>query len=99
MKTSKLKSQFLIATLAMGVGLAVFLLENRAPWIPQFNTACVKASSTSPNLIFDEDAESNTISARTLSVQAERSRDFQIIHITDDPDHIFEHTPPNQSLS
>lgn len=79
----------------MGVGLAVILLGNRTPWIPQFDTACVKASSNSPNLIFDEDAESNTISARALSVQEERSRDFQIIQITDDPDHIFEHTPPS----
>ena len=95
MKTSKLKSRLLIATLAIGVGLAVLLLGHRIPWIQQFNSGCVKASSSSPNLIFDEDVASNTISARTLSVQADRGRDFQIIHITDDPDHIFEHTPPS----
>jgi hypothetical protein len=95
LKTSKLKSRLLIATLAIGVGLAVLLLGHRIPWIQQFNSGCVKASSSSPNLIFDEDVASNTISARTLSVQADRGRDFQIIHITDDPDHIFEHTPPS----
>jgi len=98
MKHGNIKSRFFVTTLAIGVGLAVLFCGKLTPWIPAIDRACVQASvSTNPsdNIIFDGDATTGVISSRQLSLQKEKSRGFHIIAVTDDPNRIFEHTPPS----
>jgi hypothetical protein len=95
LKFTHLKSRLLVPTLALGVGLAVLFLGQLTPWISAFDTACARAGSSSDKLIYDSDTTSGIISAHTLAIQPEKSRGFQLVTVTDDPDHIFEHNPPS----
>ncbi len=95
MKSTHLKSRLPVATLVLSVGVAVLFLGKVTTWLPAFDRACVRAASPSDQLVYDHDAASDTISAHTLAIQPDKARDFQLVAVTDDPDHIFEHTPPS----
>lgn len=95
MKSTYLKSRLLVATLVLGVGVAVFFFSALTPWLSAFDRSCVRAASSSDKLVYDHDATSDTISAHTLAIQPAKARDFRLVAVTDDPDHIFEHTPPS----
>lgn len=72
----------------------MLLWGKRISWIPELDVACVKTFTNAQDLIYDFNSETNTISQHTLMKQPDRSRNFQMILVTDDPDRIFEHTPP-----
>lgn len=98
MTVKDLKPRLLIAALAAGAGLAVALSGNKIGWIRQLDAAFVMLASSyqaGEQLVSDNSREPNIVTVRTLSSKPGKARLFQNIHITDDPDRIFEHSPPS----
>ena len=98
MKLSNFSARFMVAALTLGMGVAVLLFANygasQPHWMNQFDAACVRAVFTSKTCVTDYDTTTKTLTVHTLDSHPEKSRTFQKITITDDPDHIFEATPP-----
>jgi len=100
MKLSNASSRFLITLLSLGIGVAVVLFSNFAPpvmvpqWIGQIDNSCVRAIFSSNTQTSEYHSDTQTIEVRTLGIHPDNSREFQGVVITDDPDHIFEATPP-----
>lgn len=93
-----LKPRLKIAALAAGVGLAVVLLGNKASWIRHLDATFVMAATSyqaGEQLVAETDAHSNVITMMTLASKPGKGRLCQSIQITDDPDRIFEHSPPS----
>lgn len=98
MNINDLKPRLLIAALAAGVGLGVALFGEKATWVAELDSACVHAASiheTDQPRVHDIDLDSQVITIRTLASGSAKERGFQLIQVTDDPDRIFEHSPPS----
>lgn len=78
----------------MDVGIAVLLCGQFTSWIPALDYACVQAAASNKE-VQDFDPSSGTISSHTLAQQPQKSRGFQRISVTDDPDRTFETSPPS----
>lgn len=100
MKICNDSARFLIAILTLAIGVTSLLFSNFAPrswippWIDDLDPSCVLAIFSSDTRVCDYATDTKTITVRTLGSHPEKSLDFQRIQITDDPDHIFEATPP-----
>lgn len=98
MNINDLKPRLLIAALAAGVGLGVALFGEKLTWVAELDSACVHAASideTDQPRVHDIDLDSQVITIRTLASGSGKGRGFQLIQVTDDPDRIFEHSPPS----
>lgn len=92
---STITHRLLTAILATGVGLATLFFGDNTNWLPAIDTAIVHATASSHDIVLDGDATTDTISIRKLAPATGALPHFQPIHITDDPDRIFEQSPPS----
>lgn len=99
MTVNDLKAKLRIATLAVGVGLAVLLVGKKVEWIRDFDYACVMAATSyhakQQHLLRDIDSEAGALTIRSVTKEPAVGRSLQTIQITDDPDRVFEHCPPS----
>lgn len=94
-KRSRLTAYIPLFLLTMLAGLAVLFFGHRISTIHDFDIACVRAASPSEGRLYDLDTESKIITSRLLSLQPDRASKFKMISITDDPDQVYESTPPS----
>ncbi|MBK1829844.1 hypothetical protein JIN77_03850 [Verrucomicrobiaceae bacterium R5-34] len=75
--------------------LLVLFFGNKTHFLPEFDITCVRAAAQSSGRLYDLDRNTQVITSRLLSKQPDRGRAFQLIEITDDPDRVYESTPPS----
>lgn len=98
MKLGDFSARLLIATLTLGIGLSFLLFTHfgsPAPqWIKQLAPRCVRAIFSYETRISDYNPSTQVLTVSTLASRPKNSLPFQQIAITDDPDRIFESSPP-----
>jgi len=99
MKITNFSARLLIASLSLGIGLAVLLFSHYSPlspqWLKPLDAACAQLIFSSATSVTAYDADTKTISVQTLATHPENCRELQDITITDDPNRIFETSPPS----
>lgn len=99
MKLTNFSARSLIASLSLGIGLAVLLFSNYSPlspqWLQPLDATCVQRIFSSASSVTSYDAVTKTISVQTLAADPKNCRELQDITITDDPSRIFETSPPS----
>ncbi len=96
MKLNSRSSRLLIATLALGVGVAVLFWGHKLEWVRQFDLAAVRSAEDAPGKQLHEyDPATGKISIRPLVATTEAGKTFQRVIVTDDPEKIFESSPPS----
>lgn len=99
MTLSTFTSRFTIAMVTAGLGLSVLMFSLFSPhapaWIENFDSSCVRSIFSSETRVTRYDPESKQITVRSLGHHPDKGRKFQPVSITDDPDRIFETSPPS----
>ena len=93
-----LKSRLRIAALALGVGCLVLYLSKTSSWIKQLDASFVMMAMSyqkGEQFVYQLDEDSNKITIGSLSKKQGQKNHPQTIQITDDPDRIFEQSPPS----
>lgn len=91
-----MKSRLTITALALVAGLTILFYGHEIPIIKGFDASCTHLYTTSDSIIHDDDFESGTISFLTTTpINKKPEATYQRIAITDDPDQIFEKSPPS----
>lgn len=91
----KMRSYLALFLLTMMAGLAVIFYGHRVRLIHDVDIACIKAAAPSEGRLYLLDEKSQVITSHLLTQQPDKSRKFKLITITDDPDQIYERTPPS----
>ncbi len=92
---SKLSAVTIRLLPCIATGLIVLFYGHKIRAIQDFDIACIRAAAASQGQIYNIDTESNTVTSRALITQPENAQKFKIIAITDDPDQVYESTPPS----
>lgn len=95
MKSSKRSHRTAVATLALGVGAGVLFYGHRQARVERFDLAAVATASHAANTIHEHDRTTGNITAATLVPDTGGGAAFQPVVVTDDPERIFESTPPS----
>lgn len=98
MTLSTFTSRFTIAMVSLGMGLAVLIFTQFSPYVPAwvegFESGCIQTIFSSETRVTRYDSTSDTVVVHTLGIHPEKGKPFQPVAITDDPNKIFESTPP-----
>lgn len=94
-KSYKLTAYLPLFILTMMSGLAVLFFGHHISFLPDLDISCVRAATPSKDRLYDLDRDTKTITARLLTIQPDAGRNFRMLEITDDPDQVYESTPPS----
>lgn len=92
------KSRLRIAALALGVGCLVLYLSKTTQWVKQLDASLVMFAMSyqhGEQFVHEVDHESDKIIIGSFSKLKGQKNHLQSIHITDDPEKIFEQSPPS----
>jgi hypothetical protein len=92
------KSRLRIATLALGVGVIVLCLSKTTSWVKQLDASLVMIAMSyqyGEQFVSEVDDESDNITIGSFTKLKGQRNHLQSIHITDDPEKIFEQSPPS----
>ena len=98
MTSQDLKSRLFIAALAMGVGCGALYLSKTTTWLKKLDASFVMIALSYQNgeqFVHQVDAQSDIITINSVSKAQGQTNQVQSIQITDDPDKIFESSPPS----
>ncbi|NWK56220.1 hypothetical protein HW115_11410 [Verrucomicrobiaceae bacterium N1E253] len=102
MKLSTVTARFIIALITMGMGTAMLLIAYFAPFssgpsnaLNSLDARCIKAIFSASTRVTDYHPDERSISVRALGIHPEQSKPIQRLLITDDPERIFESSPPS----
>ncbi|MDG0993442.1 MAG: hypothetical protein P8O22_01775 [Akkermansiaceae bacterium] len=95
MKSNNRRSQLLITTLALCVGLGMLFGGHKIEWVKLFDVAIVRGVDITPNTLHEYDPATQNISAQSLVTNYESAKIFQKVIINDDSERIFENNPPS----
>ena len=90
-----MKSRIAITLVAMMAGLLVLFYGDRIPEVREFDAAAIHLYSFADEMAHDDRLEEGIVGFRPLIDQEDVDRKFQLVAITDDPDRIFEKSPPS----
>ncbi|BDS08215.1 hypothetical protein NT6N_32550 [Oceaniferula spumae] len=90
-----IRPYFWIFVLSISSGLLVLFFGPLTTFLPDFDITCVRAASPSEGRIYDLDQNARTITSRLLTAQPDRGKSFRMVEVTDDPDQVYESTPPS----
>ena len=88
-------AMLLLFFLTLSAGIVVLLYGHQTQFSRDLDIAFVKASSTSKNKLCDLEPQSKVITIRSLTEQPDRGLHFKLLEITDDPDQVYESSPPS----
>ncbi|MGB1937681.1 MAG: hypothetical protein ACPIG6_09820 [Akkermansiaceae bacterium] len=98
MTSLHLQSRLRIAALALGVGCLVLYLSKTSYWVKWLDASFVMMAIShqeGEQFVYQLGADSNKITIGSLSKKQGQKNHPQTIQITDDPDKIFEQSPPS----
>ena len=98
MTSQDLKSRLFIAALAMGVGCGALYLSKTTTWLKKLDASFVMIAlsyQSGGQFVHQLDAQSDVITINSVSKAQGQTNQVQSIQITDDPDKIFESSPPS----
>ena len=98
MTSQALKSRLFVAALAMGVGCGALYLSKTTTWLKKLDASFVMIAlsyQSGEQFVHQVDAQSDIITINSVSKAQGQTNQVQSIQITDDPDKIFESSPPS----
>lgn len=90
-----MKPRFTITALALVVGLLSLFYGHLVPEIRHFDSSCIHLYSAADEMLYEDDFANERVSFRPLLNSTQTDDRYQVIAITDDPNHIFETSPPS----
>lgn len=99
MKLPTQSARFLIACLTLGIAIGLFSFSRFSHFLPheikQWDADCVRSIFASETRVTSHNPDNGEITVSALAHHAEHGRGFQLVTITDDPNKIFESSPPS----
>jgi len=92
------KYRLSVATLSLGVGTIVWCLSMTSNWVKQLDASLVMIAMSyqyGEQFVSEVNDESNTITIGSFNKLGGQKNHLRSIHITDDPEKIFEQSPPS----
>ncbi|MGJ8678341.1 MAG: hypothetical protein ACSHX0_12555 [Akkermansiaceae bacterium] len=90
-----MKSRISISITAVALGLLVFFLAHLVPQFEAFDLACIRLFSAGDDMVYRQERPTGLISINSLEQASQTEHSFYVVGLTDDPDRIFESSPPS----
>ena len=99
MKTSNFSTRLLVIAASLGIGVFILLFESLCPystgWLEKVDTTLTGKAFSFNESITHYEPESKELSVYPLTLDPKRGNRVQEIQITNDPERIFESSPPS----
>ena len=94
-KLTGTKALLLLFLLTISVGITVLIYGHQTRFCHDLDLKSVTLGSFTDNSLCDLDPASKTITIRSLTTQPDRGLNFKLIAVSNDPDQVFENSPPS----